>query len=104
MMNNLNEGTHTMVKIDNHKIRLSKKYLVEEIINVENNQDIYKDIYDSIKKPYLSDTRIYPVFIKYTIISSNTPVSAHAHLETVGGGKINITHLKIIKKRSCIIV
>ena len=103
-MKNLSEGTHTVVKIDNHKIRLSQKYLVEEIINVENNHDLYKEILDSIKKPYLSDTRIHPVFIKYTIISSNTPVSAHAHLETVGGGKINITHLKIIKKRSCIIV
>lgn len=102
-MNNLNEGTHTVVKIDNHKIRLSKKYLVEEIINVENNQDLYKEIFDSIKKPYLSDTKIYPVFIKYTIISNNTIISTHAHLETVGGGKINITHLKNIKKCSCII-
>ena len=103
-MNNLNEGTHTMVKIDNHKIRLSKKYLVEEIINVENNHDLYKEIFNSIKKPYLSDKKIYSVFIKYTIISNNTTVSAHAHLETVGGGKINITHLKNIKKRTCIIV
>tara|TARA_B100001093_G_scaffold401637_1_gene389307 strand:- start:244 stop:555 length:312 start_codon:yes stop_codon:yes gene_type:complete len=103
-MNNLNEGTHTVVKIDNHKIRLSKKYIVEEIINVENNHDLYKEIFDSIKKPYLSDTKIYPVFIKYTIISTNTYVSAHAHLETVGGGKINITHLKNIKKCNCIII
>ena len=55
-MNNLDEGTHTVVKIDNQKFRLSKKYIVEEIINVENNHDLYKEIFDSIKKPYLSDS------------------------------------------------
>jgi hypothetical protein len=103
-MGYLESGIHTIVKLNNNKIRLSKKFIIEEIINLENNQTMYNSVINDIKKPsHIHESKLIPVYIRYTIISNNTNVKINAHFETLGSGKINITHVKNLNYKCCMI-
>lgn len=98
MSNKLNSGIHTLIKLQNNKLRLSSTFIIEEIENIDNtnsntnsNIDIHKYILDNLKTPFKEhNSKKFNANIIYFSLKNKKQYSCKSIINTLGGGKIQL--------------
>ena len=92
MTNRLNSGIHTLIKLQNNKLRLSSTFIIEDLENNDNdNIDIYKYILDNLKTPIKEhNSKKFNTNIIYFSLKNKKLYSCKSIINTLGGGKIQL--------------